>query len=67
MKPKTTTITQKIILQASPEEVYNALLDSRKHSEFTGSKATGKAEVGLNLLRGTGIFQVKTLSLKKAN
>ena len=45
IKPKITTIKQKIILKALPNEVYDALLDPRKHSKFTGSKATGKAKV----------------------
>jgi activator of HSP90 ATPase len=46
LKRKTTTITQKVIISALPEEVYDALLNPKKHSEFTGSKATGKAVVG---------------------
>src|SRR3989344_5142222 len=33
------TIKQSIIIKASPHDVYEALLDSSKHSTFTGSKA----------------------------
>jgi hypothetical protein len=44
MKPKINTIKQKIILKALPNEVYDALLDTRKHSKSSGSKATGKAK-----------------------
>jgi hypothetical protein len=42
MKLKTAVIKQKIILQALPDKVYDALLNPRILSEFTGSKATGK-------------------------
>jgi activator of HSP90 ATPase len=36
---KTKTIRQAITLPASPEEVYDAWMDSKKHSAFTGGKA----------------------------
>ncbi len=39
-----TTIKQKVMIPASPEEVYEAFVDPKKHSEFTGSKATGKTK-----------------------
>lgn len=32
-------IKQKILIPASPEEVYEALMDGEKHSDFTGAKA----------------------------
>ncbi|TRO46268.1 hypothetical protein E2P30_00350 [Candidatus Bathyarchaeota archaeon] len=64
MKPKITTIKQKIILQALPNEVYYALLDSRKHSEFTGSKATGKAQVGAEFTAWDGYISGKNLELE---
>lgn len=43
---KTGSIRQTIFVKASPEEVYDALVDSRKHSEFTGSPATSEMKVG---------------------
>ena len=46
MKTELATITQKIIIPATPEEVYEAFADPKKHSEFTGAKATGKPKVG---------------------
>ncbi len=64
MKPKITTIKQKLILQALPNEVYYALLDSRKHSEFTGSKATGKAQVGAEFTAWDGYISGKNLELE---
>lgn len=36
---KTKTIRQIVAFKASPHEVYEALMDSRKHSQFTGAKA----------------------------
>jgi len=65
MKRKTTKITQKILLPALPEEVYDALLDPRRHSEFTGSKATGKAEVGAKFTAWRGYISGKNLELEK--
>jgi activator of HSP90 ATPase len=42
---KTGTIKQKAKFKASPEEVYELLMDSKKHSAFTGAKAKiGKKE-----------------------
>ncbi len=46
VKPELTILIQKVIIPAKPEEVYEAFVDPKKHSEFTGSKATGKAKVG---------------------
>jgi len=43
---KTKTITQTVFFDASPAEVYDALMDSDKHSQFTGGKAIISREVG---------------------
>ena len=46
-KLEVTTITQRVVIpKASPKQVYEAYVDPKKHSEFTGSKATGKPVVG---------------------
>ena len=45
MKLETTTLTQKVTIPATPEEVYEAFVDPKKHTAFTGSKATGKAKI----------------------
>jgi activator of HSP90 ATPase len=37
---KTKTIKQSVTFKASPHQVYEALMDSRKHSKFTGSKVS---------------------------
>ena len=43
---KTKTIKQKVIIPASPKEVYDAYVDPKILSKITGSKATGKPVVG---------------------
>ena len=41
------TIIQKVIIpKVSPKQIYEAYIDPKKHSTFTGSKATGKPVVG---------------------
>ena len=40
------TIRQKVVLDAPPEDVYDAYVDPKKHSEFTGSPARGTPKVG---------------------
>jgi uncharacterized protein YndB with AHSA1/START domain len=34
------TVRQTITFKAPPHDVYEALMDSRKHSKFTGDKAS---------------------------
>jgi uncharacterized protein YndB with AHSA1/START domain len=46
MPTKVTTIRQKIIIPAAPNAVYEAFMDAKKHSAFTGSKATSDARAG---------------------
>ncbi len=43
---KTKTIRQSVKFKVSPHEVYEALMNSKKHSKFTNSKATISREVG---------------------
>jgi activator of HSP90 ATPase len=43
---ETKTIKQSLTFQASPHEVYEALMDSEKHSKFTGAKASISREIG---------------------
>ena len=43
---QTRTIRQTATFKASPHEVYEALMDSRKHSRFTGSKASISRKIG---------------------
>ena len=51
---RTKTIRQSVTFKVSPHDVYEALMDSKKHSEFTGSKVSISREVGgkLNVYDG---------------
>jgi len=40
------TIRQSVTFKASPHEVYEALMDSNKHSKFTGSEVQMSHKVG---------------------
>jgi activator of HSP90 ATPase len=43
---KTRTIRQSATFKSSPSEVYEMLMNSRKHSKFTGAKANISRKVG---------------------
>src|SRR6266571_9425346 len=43
---KTITIKQKEFIAAKPVEIYDALLNEKKHSAFTGAKATCDRRIG---------------------
>ena len=43
---ETKNIRQTVNIKASPHDVYEALMDSKKHSEFTGDKASISRKVG---------------------
>lgn len=40
------TIRQSVTFKATPHEVYEALMDSRRHGRFTGAKARVSRKVG---------------------
>ena len=42
----TKTIEQTVDINASPHDVYEAYMDSEKHTEFTGAKASVSPEIG---------------------
>ncbi len=62
---KVTTIEQKIIVQAEPEAVYDAFVNAKKHSAFTGSKATIEAKVDGKFTAWDGYIFGKNLELEK--
>ena len=43
---KTKNIQQEVFINASPAQIYHALLDSKIHSKFTGDKAIIGKNVG---------------------
>lgn len=57
------TIKQKVIFKASPHEVYEALMDSKKHSAFTEDKAKISREVGGEINAYDGYIIGKNLKL----
>jgi activator of HSP90 ATPase len=65
MKFELTTITDNVIIAASPEELYDAYVDAKKHSAFTGSKATGDGKVGGKFTAWDGYIFGKNLVLEK--
>ena len=61
----TTTIQQtEFIPGVKPYEVYDALVDPRKHTEFTGAKATGQAKPGAAFTAWDGYITGKHLTLE---
>ena len=62
---KTKTIHQSIWLPAKPEEVYNAFLDEKQHSKFTGAKAKISPKVGGKFSLWDGTIYGVTLKLEK--
>lgn len=46
IKMETKTIKQTVTFKASPHDVYEALMDSKKHAKFTGDKALISRKVG---------------------
>ena len=62
---KVVTIKQTACLPVSPEKVYETFIDPEKHSEFTGSKASGKPKVGGKFETWDGYSFGKYLELEK--
>ena len=59
------TIKQTVFFKAPPELVYEALLDAKRHSEFTGSPATTNARVGATFTAWDGYITGKNLELAR--
>jgi len=58
-------IEQTLFFKASPGQVYDALLDPEKHSEFTGSRATTSDRVGAEFEAWDGYISGKNIELVK--
>jgi activator of HSP90 ATPase len=65
MKMKVTTIKQNAVIPATPDEVYEAFMDAKKHSAFTGSKATCNPKIGGKFTAWDGYISGKNLELEK--
>ena len=58
-------IQQTVFIEATPDEVYDALLNAKKHAAFTGSAATTNAKVGAEFTAWDGYISGKNLELVK--
>ena len=61
---KTVKIMQKVIIPATPMEVYEAYVDGKKQTEFTGSKAISDTKVGGEFTAWDGYIKGKYLDLE---
>ena len=59
----TKTLHQSVLIKAAPHEIYEALMDSKKHSEFTHSPAVISREVGAEFSAFDGWASGTTLEL----
>jgi activator of HSP90 ATPase len=60
-----TTIRQTVEFDAPPHAVFEALLDSKKHAAFTGSKASMSRKVGGKISAWDGYIEGKNLRIEK--
>jgi len=65
MELKTRTIKQIFVIPASPNEVYDAIMDPDKHMEFTEDTAEGSSEIGGMFYAYDGYITAKNLELEK--
>jgi activator of HSP90 ATPase len=59
------TIKQTVLVDASPLEVYEAYVDPKKHTAFTGQRAAGTPKVGGKFTAGDEYISGKFLVLEK--
>ena len=57
------TLIHKVKFKAEPKELYEIFLDSKKHSEATGSKAVASRKVGATFSAWDGYIKGKNLAL----
>lgn len=64
-KIKVGTIKQRAIFNATPEEVFEALVDPKIHTKMTGAKATGAPKAGARITAWDGYITGKNIRLVK--
>ncbi|MDE1857476.1 MAG: SRPBCC domain-containing protein [Thaumarchaeota archaeon] len=57
------TIKQKVMIDATPAEVYDAYTDPRKHAAFTGDEASGTPKVGGKFTASSGYIKGEYVEL----
>ena len=62
---KTRTIRQTVTFRAAAHDVYEALMDSRKHADFTGSKCSISRKVGGKFTISDGYIHGENVELIK--
>lgn len=62
---KTKDLKQGAMFKASPHEIYELLMDSKKHSRFTGGKAKISRKVGGRFTAWDGWIEGRNLKLVK--
>ena len=62
---KTKTLKQTVTFNATPHEIYEMLMDSKKHAKFTGAKASISRKVGGSISAWDGYIEGKNLELVK--
>jgi activator of HSP90 ATPase len=62
---KTKSVRQKATINAKPSEVYEALMNSKKHAKFTGAPAKIGSKVGDKFTAYGGYVEGKNLNLIK--
>lgn len=58
-------IRQTCLIEADPEDVFDAYVDPEKHSEFTGSQAKGRPKVGGRFTAWDGYIAGKYVRLER--
>jgi len=61
----TKVIKQIVFIPAKPVQVYDAYIDAKKHSDFTGGKATCNPKVGGDFTAWDGYIFGRNLELRK--
>jgi hypothetical protein len=56
----TTTIRQTVTFSASPEQIYEVIMDSKKHESLSGEKASVSTEIGGAFTAWESIFPGST-------
>ncbi len=62
---KTRTIRQKVFIRTTPHEIYELLMDTKKHCELEGGKCTISRKVGGKISISDGYITGKNLELVK--
>jgi activator of HSP90 ATPase len=65
VEKKIVTIKQVVFIPAKPEEVYDAIMDEKKHAAFTGSKAVINPKVGGKFTAWDGYISGKNIKLER--